>query len=198
MQFPLTLTENNARKLVNGHPIQLRNKQLHGTDHYLMLHPMQHARLSKAKAMGKGARLALTPEELAASGQGFGDLWNKVRKGAQWVSKNIVQTPFYQKNVRPVVKQAVEAAVAALPLPAPVSNIAKASIEKLGDTTSAFGLALPQSGNALEMEQPKKGMPQSGIPKPRAKPKARAKKAAKALPQSGNAKSAPSGSFLIN
>lgn len=156
MQFPLTLTENNARKLVNGHPIQLRNKQLHGTDHHLVLHPMQHARLSKAKAMGKGARLALTPEELAASGQGFGDLLAKVKKGAQWVSKNIVQTPFYQKNVRPVIKQAVETAVAALPLPAPVSNIAKAGIEKLGQTTEAFG---------LEMEQPKK----KRMAKPRAK-----------------------------
>lgn len=171
MQFPLTLTENNARKLVNGHPIQLRNKQLHGTDHYLMLHPMQHARLSKAKAMGKGVRLVLTPEELQASGQGFGELWNKVKRGAAWVKQNVIDTPFYQKNVRPVVKQAVEAAVAALPLPAPVAGIAKAGVEKLGESTSAFG---------LEMEQPKK---------PRAKPKPRAKKAAK---------SAPSGSFLIN
>lgn len=169
MQFPLTLTENNARKLVNGHPIQLKAAQLKGNDHYLVLHPATHTRLSKARAQGKGARLALTPQELAASGQGFADLWNKIKKGAQWVKQNVIDTAVYQRAVKPVVREAVQAATAAVaPMLGPAAPLVEQGVQKLGETTGAFGLV---------MEQPKK---------PRAK---RAKKAAK---------SAPSGSFLVN
>lgn len=183
MQFPLTLTQNNARKLVNGHPIQLKAEQLHGKDHYLMLHPSQHARLSKARGLNKGARLKLTDAELAASGEGFKDLWAGIKKGAQWIKSNIIDQPLYQKYVRPIAKEAVQAAETAVTplIPAPLAPLVQQAIQKGSEVTGAYGLAMTQPKKVRVV----KGLSQSANPKPKAK---RARKAV----------AKPSGSFLVN
>lgn len=166
MQFPLDLTENNVKRLVNGHPIQLKAPQLKGDKHYIVVHPATHQRLVKARGLNKGARINLTAQELAASGEGFKDLWQKVKKGAQWVKQNVIDTALYQTKVKPIVRQAVESAVASLPLPAPVAGVAKVGVEKLGEVTGAFGL----EESPLVMTQPKKKrVTKKGTSKPRAK-----------------------------
>ena len=177
MRFPLELTQNNVRKLVNGHPIQLRKEQLQGSKHWLDVHPTTHKRLSSAKAKGKGLRLTLTPEELQASGEGLGDLWNAIKKGARWVKDKIIDTPVYQSAVKPVVKGLVNAGVSAItPMLGPAGPLVQQGVEKLGEVTNAYGVS-PE----LTMLQPKS--------KPKPKPKPRAKKALK---------SAPSGSIFLN
>jgi hypothetical protein len=182
MQFPLDLTSNNVTKLINGHPIQLRKEQLMGNKHYLVVHPATHTRLSKAKAAGKGARLSLTPQELTASGEGFMDILRGIKKGATWIKQNVIDKPFYQQTVKPVVRQAVEGVISSLPLPAPVKGVAEAGVQKLGEVTGAFGLEGLQS-NPLVMSQPKKK---------RVTAKPRAKRASKPKAK------AVGGSFLVN
>ena len=98
MQFPVDLTESNVNNLLKGRPIQLNKDQL-GGKHSIVVHPTTHKRLTKAKSMGKGMRLDMTPDEFKASvmhGQGFMDILRGIKKGAEWVKNNIIDTPFYQ------------------------------------------------------------------------------------------------------
>lgn len=154
-RFTLDLTHNNAKKLMSGQPTQLMHKQLLGNNHFLMLHPLNHKKLTQAKTKGKGARITLSPEELMASGEGFRDLWNKVKKGAMTIKEKVIDTPFYQQNIKPLVRKGVdtlaEAISAELPAATPLIN---AGVQKLSGVTNAFGVKQP-----LALKQPKKRVP---------------------------------------
>ena len=140
-KFTVDLTEGNVRKIINGYPIQLSKTQLNGNNHHLMVHPLNHKKMSDAKAKGKGVRLTLTQPEAIASATGFKDFWDKVKTVGQWVKKNVIDTSFYQSNVRPVVKELVDKGVAiATPMLGPVAPIAKAGVEELSKQTGAFGI----------------------------------------------------------
>ena len=188
MQFPLDLTENNVRRLINGHPIQLKNNQLHGTKHHIVVHPATHSRLMKAKSMGKGARLALTPQELTASGEGWRDILDKIKSGARWLKQNVISTEPYQSVVRPIAKEVVSKVTAPViaALPTMLQQPAQQALQKASEVTQAFGLAVPE-GTALEepklmMKQPRKSKPKTAKPKAKRAPKTKA----------------VAGSFLIN
>jgi hypothetical protein len=172
MQVPLTLTENNVRKMVRGYPIQLSKAQLNGSDHYLKVHPLTHKKISLAKVKGKGVRLHLTQQEVADSGEGFRDIWNKIKQGASWLKSNVIDTPLYQSAVRPILRQGVDTVASAVESRFPVAKpLIEASVNKLSDVTGAFGLETPK------VKATKR------IPK----------KAAKGIPK----KAAPGGSFLL-
>ena len=145
MQFPLEFTENNIKKLMRGYPTQLKKEQLHSTKHYVKVHPLTHQKLTKAKVSGKGIRLTMTPEEFNASGEGFMDILRGIKKGAQWVKKNIIDSTIYQSDIKPIVRKLVDAGVtAAQPMLGPIGPLVKSGVDKLGEVTSAYGLIEPE------------------------------------------------------
>jgi hypothetical protein len=172
MQFPVDLTETNVRKLINGHPIQLNKTQLHGSKHYLVVHPMTHSKMSVAKAKGKGVRITLTQPEVMASGEGFMDILRNIKKGAMWVKQHVIDTPFYQSAVKPVVKELVDIATTAASntLPAPIGSVVKAGARQIGDVTNAYGLPISKSKASKPKPKPKNVI-HSLKPKPKPKPK---------------------------
>lgn len=192
-KLPLTLTENQVRKLIKGLPIQLAKDQLMKSEHYLMLHPETHKKVIAAKTKGRGVRITLTHPEIMASGSGFMDILRKIGKAAMWVKDKVIDTPFYQQTVKPEIRSLVDAGktAAAAVLPAPISNIANAGIDKIGQVTNAFGLPLGVIDTTIKpkritKKQAEKMLSATSItePTPRAKPKPRAKKVG--------------GSFVIN
>lgn len=174
MQFPLELTENNVKKLMRGYPTQLKKEQLHSNKHYVKVHPLTHQKLTKAKVSGKGIRLTMTPEEFNASGEGFMDILRGIKKGAQWVKKNIIDSTIYQSDIKPIVRKLVDGGVtAAEQMLGPVGPLVKSGVDKLGTVTNAYGLEPPT------------------VLKPKAKTKAKPKPKAVKSRMNG-------GSFFIN
>lgn len=180
MQFPLELTNNNVKKLMRGYPTQLKKEQLHSTKHYVKVHPLTHQKLIKAKMSGKGIRLTLTPEEFETSGEGFMDILRGIKKGAQWIKKNVIDTNIFQSDIKPIVRKLVDAGIAtAEPMLGPVGPLVKSGVDKLGTVTNAYGLEPPTNGILK--------------PKPKAKTKAKPK------PTKGErVRMTTGGSFFIN
>lgn len=156
MQFPLTLTENNVRNLVKGRPAGLKKEQLMGDSHlhHVRVHPLTHQKLTIAKAKGRGMRLTMNPQEVeeTIAGEGFGDIWRKIKSGAQKVAsvaKAVVSSEPYQTLVKPIVRRAVQTGVAAV-TPALSSVVSPETIQKgvdyVGKETGAFGLKPPSKG----------------------------------------------------
>jgi hypothetical protein len=173
--FPLDLTESNVNNFLSGKPVQLKKEQLHGNKHYLIVHPETHKRLVHAKSKGKGLRITMTPQELAASGEGFRDILSKIKKGAQWLKTHVIDSNIYQQDVKPIVRKLVDAGVSAASpmLPAPVASLAKQGIDKLGEVTNAFGLEASKSKKPKSKPGGRGSTPLDfkGV-KPKAKPKA--------------------------
>lgn len=138
----LSLNENHIRKAVNGHPIQLSKDHLNGSEHFLVLHPENYKKCVTAKSKGRGVRITLTHPELAASGEGFMDILRKIKDGANWFKKHIIDSNFYQNQIKPEVRSLVNAGTAAVSnvLPGPVGNVAKSIVNAIGDNTGAYGL----------------------------------------------------------
>lgn len=157
-KLTLNLNEAQVRKLINGHPIQIDKEKLNGSQHYLMVHPSTHKRATTARMKGKGIRVALTPEELQMSGQGFMDILRKIGKAATFVKDKIIDSSFYQQNIRPEVKALVNAGTTALAnvLPGPVANIATKGINAIGEQTGAFGLPTDMVGVIHTTVKPKR------------------------------------------
>lgn len=161
-KFSLDLTETNVKRMLKGLPVQFKKEQLHGSKHHLILHPLNHKQLTRARTLNKGARITLTPEEVEASGEGFGDWIKKIASGARWVKQNVIDSPLYQRLIKPIVREGVTAlSVPVTAMAGPAAPIVQQGIEKLGQVTGAYGL------------------PKKSVSKPRAKKasKPRAKKA---------------------
>lgn len=146
MQFPLELTKNNVNKLLLGRPTQLKKEQLNSNKHYIKVHPLTHAKLSKAKASGVGLRLTMTQPELEES-EGFMDILRGIKKGAKYIKDKVIDSNFYQQDVKPVVRKAVDIGLASANtvLPGVASTVLKAGADKLGEVTNAYGLIIPES-----------------------------------------------------
>lgn len=144
----ITLTEPQILKLVKKQPFQVKHHQIADNvnhPHYLMLNKTLHKHASKAKMTGKGLRFpVLTDEEISQSG-GFWDIVKRIGSAAvnaaKYVKDNIVDTTFYQENVRPELKKLVSNVKSdiATVLPTSISNIANKGIDVLADKTNAFG-----------------------------------------------------------
>jgi hypothetical protein len=188
MQFPLDLTKSNVTNLISGKPIQLRKEQLNGSKHFLKVHPINHKRMTMAKAKGKGLRLSLTPDEVQASGEGFMDILRGIKKGAEWIKSHVIDSSLYQTAVKPIVKELVTTAATAAKtaLPVAAAPLIQAAVDKGSEITNAYGLVIPPALNAMKSHsKQKRGRP--SVSSMKAKPKAKAK-----------AKKQVGGSFLIN
>jgi hypothetical protein len=146
-KVPLTLTESQFKKMKAGHPIQLAHHQIGGggLKHHLMLHPETAKKVAGAVRRGKGVRIHVSPHEFQASGEGIMDFFNKLKDAGKWVKEKVIDTPFYQQNIRPIARQLVNTGLdmAATKL-GPAADIARKGAYALGDTTGAFGLKAPK------------------------------------------------------
>lgn len=140
-RIPLTLTHSQFKKMKAGHPIQLSSSQIGGGmhKHHLMLHPENAKKVAGAIRKNKGVRIYVSPHEFEASGEGIMDFFNKIKEGAQWVKNKIVDTPFYQQNLRPVARNLVNQGIEQF-VPVPGREIAHKAANVLGEKTGAFGI----------------------------------------------------------
>lgn len=170
-KVPVTLKKAQFHKLKSGKPIQLAAHQIGGPQkHHLMLHPVTAKKVALAIRKGAGVRVQMSPHEFETTAQGngfldfFKDLGNNIKKGVDWVKSNVIDSPFYQQNVRPLVRDAINSGVAALaPTIGPKGvALANASVGALSNSTSAFGLKgkrAPRKAVASLASEPKKRGP---------------------------------------
>ena len=146
-QIKINITRDQLKKALNGKPVSFKKDQLGVGNNYLSLHPANVKIVEKAVMKGSGCVIHMAPGELMATaedmkGEGiFGDIWNGLKSGYNFVKKNIIDTDIYQKVVKPLVKTAVDTGATALsamaPGLAPAINIAK---DTIGKETGAFGM----------------------------------------------------------
>ena len=153
-QVKINITKAQLDKALKGKPVQFSANQIGSGGSYLSLHPANVRIVEKAAMKGSGCIVHLAPGELMATaedmdGQGiFGDIWKGLKSGYSWVKKNVVDSDFYQKNLRPIAKQAVEmgknAAKAYLNNPL-ANNVIDAASNELSKTTGAFGVRMTKA-----------------------------------------------------
>lgn len=144
VRVSLDMKKSNFDKMRKGHEFQLKKDQLHGSKHELMVKHHNAKKLHTAKRRNKGVRIKLSEDEIIHNmkGEGLKEFLAGLKKAGQWVKSNIIDTPFYQANVKPVVRQVVDTGVNTFGnrfLPAPVTDIAKKGVDLIGQQTGAFG-----------------------------------------------------------
>jgi hypothetical protein len=108
------------------------------------LHPSNHKKVQKAKKSSKGVRLHLSQNEVAGSGflDWIKDVGNKIADAGNWVKHNVIDSYFYQKNIRPIAHDIVASTVKPVvsSYTGPLSGVANQGIDAIGNSTGAFGL----------------------------------------------------------
>lgn len=147
----VNLTEAQAKKIIRQEPVRISAGQIGAGDKVILLHPENHAKLSKAKRAGRGVVLYMSAGEVLATvesdleGSGiFGNIWRGLKSGYRFVKKNIIDTDLYQGAIKPIVKRGVEYAKGAAKAytgNSPEGNAAiDAVVGKIGSETGAFGM----------------------------------------------------------
>jgi hypothetical protein len=153
----LRLTPDQMRKLHAGKNVQLGQAQLGVEDaHHVMVHPHVAAKIHRAHRAKKGVRIRMEPHEIEETigGGGFGDFFNKLKDAGNWLKKNIVDSSFYQSNIKPLARSAVDTGLAALaPRLGVAAPVAKAAVDEIGKHTNAFGL--PKGKGAVHLTRSK-------------------------------------------
>lgn len=138
------LSPHQMDKLHKGQTVQLRHAQLNVEDaHHLMVHPHIASKIHRAHRARKGVRISLSQPEIEETigGGGFGDFFNKLKSAGQWLKKNVVDSDFYQSNIKPLARQAVDAGLSMVtPRLGVAAPAAKAAVDEIGKRTGAFGL----------------------------------------------------------
>lgn len=78
-------------------------------------------------ARGEGIRIKLSPEEVEASG-----IMDWLKKGYNYVKKNVIDTKNYQKYAKPIIRHAIDLA----PIPADVKKV----VDYVGRQSNAYGV----------------------------------------------------------
>lgn len=146
-QVRINITRDQLKKAIAGKPIRLLSSQLGNGEILLSLHPANIKIVEKAAMKGAGCNIYLSPGELMSSaedmnGEGvFGDIWSGLKSGYNWVKKNVVDTPLYQQNIKPIVRGFVNKGVAMAENYDPrLGQAARLAADKIGKETGAFGL----------------------------------------------------------
>ncbi len=143
MSVPCTLTEKQFHRLKQGHIIQLKPEQISldtNHRHHIVIHHAEAKRILKAARSRKGARVSLTPEEFEMSGEGIKEFWEKLKSGASWLKKNIIDSDVYKSAVKPIVSQAVKTGfAAATPFLGAASPLAEQAVRAIGEKSGIYG-----------------------------------------------------------
>jgi hypothetical protein len=143
VKVKLHLSQPNFDKLRKGKHAQLSHHQLTGATHHLMVHPTTAKRINKAIRQKKGIRVKMSEHELSetAHGGGFGDFINKLKDAGSWLKKNIIDSSFYQSNIKPIARNLVDSGLAAVaPRLGAAAPVANSAVNAIGQATGAFGL----------------------------------------------------------
>lgn len=144
----LDLSVAQAKKLLSGSSVRLKPSQIGTGSSTVYLHPAQHRLMTRAKSGKKGFVLEMTAGEILTtrekdvSGKGiFGDIYNGLKSGYNWVKSNIIDTPIYQDIAKPVVRSLVDSGANVLKAAVPMaSNIIDKGVDTLSNKTQAFGV----------------------------------------------------------
>lgn len=147
----VNLTEAQAKKIIRQEPVRISAGQIGAGDKVILLHPENHAKLSKAKRAGRGVVLYMSAGEVLSTvesemeGTGiFSSIWKGLKSGYKWAKKNIIDTDLYQGALKPLVKRGVKIAEGAAKTFAGNTPEGNAAIEgivgKIGSETGAFGI----------------------------------------------------------
>ena len=147
-QTKINITQAQLNKALHGKPIKINKDQIGSGDLYLSLHPANRKIVEKASLKGSGCCLNLSEGELLASaedmgGQGiFGDIWKGLKSGYKWAKKNIIDTPIYQKAIKPVVRELVQKGVqiAKTAVPGELGKAIDMGSDLISKETGAFGI----------------------------------------------------------
>jgi hypothetical protein len=134
-----------CRRLADGDTITIKPDMI-GSGIPIMVHPMTAKKIRRAKRLGKGVRIKLSPQEVEMSGGKIS--WKQFKRGLKtgW--------DFYKKHIKPIVgplirkglKTAVEKGLPALGTAIGAPEIALATpelskaVDKIGDATGGFGV----------------------------------------------------------
>lgn len=158
-QLKINITRAQLQKALNGKPIQLSHSQLGEGQSYLSLHPANVKIVEKAAMKGKGCIIHMSPGELMSTaedmgGEGiFGDIWKGLKSGYKWVKKNVIDSEIYQKALKPLVRQAVNAGSQALKGIAPqLAPAIDMGVAEIGKQTGAFGVKRGQKSKAQKKQ----------------------------------------------
>lgn len=150
----VTLNKSQFDKLRRGHTVQLDSNQVSGGPHRLVVHHETAKKILRARTAGKGVRIALTPNEMEMSGEGFKEFLQGLKNAGKWVKEKVIDTPFYQQSIKPIVRQAVDAGLtAATPTLGIAAPLARSGVNALGKETGAFGVkSRKQRGGAVKAQ----------------------------------------------
>jgi len=90
----------------------------------------------------KGCRISMTPHELECSGEGLKEFWEKLKNVGKAIKEKVIDTPFYQQNIKPIARQLVNQGLQlAGPTIGPQGQmIAQKAVDAIGEQTGAFGI----------------------------------------------------------
>lgn len=143
-QVMLVLTHPQISKLQAGKPIQIPKDQLQiDRSHHLYMHPENCKKIDKARSLHKGVRIQMTADEIAANGGGEGlrEIVAGLRKAGRFVKDKVIDTPTYQKHIRPLVRKGVDLGIKSLaPYTGVATPLVQRAADEVGKRTGAFGL----------------------------------------------------------
>jgi hypothetical protein len=125
--------------MMMGLPAKLTKREVSGKGLKLMLEPTNYRKLMSGKMNGKGVSITLTDREREYNGEGLKEVWEKVKEGAKWVKDKVVDTPFYQQNLRPLVRKAIETGITLVPN-ATAQDLLRKGVEETSGRWGAWGV----------------------------------------------------------
>jgi len=158
-QIKIDITEKQLDKALDGKSFKIAPSQIGSGTSYLSLHPANVRLVEQACMKGKGCILNMSEGELLSSAEDcqgagfFSKIWKKLRSSYKWAKKNVIDTPEYQKMIKPLVRGVVDqvAATAAAALPGSASVI-NAGVNELSKQTGAFGAVKGKKRTNIERQ----------------------------------------------
>ncbi len=137
----MRLTVPQAKKLMRGGVIQLKPDALKDNAHYLILEKRTANKVRRAQRAGKGCRICLSRHEMENSGEGIKEFLEKLKNAGKWIKEKVIDTPFYQESIKPLVRQGVDTGMQLLaPKLGKAGPAANMAVNKLGEYSGAYGL----------------------------------------------------------
>lgn len=143
MSNPVEIGQNLAKSalsnLMRGISAKLPKHVIRGNGMMLHLEPMNYTKMVRAKMSGKGVSITLSPMEREMNGEGLKEVFEKIKEGAKWVKDKIVDTPFYQSTIKPIVRKTLEQGISMIPN-ATAQDVARKGLEATSQKWGAWGM----------------------------------------------------------
>jgi hypothetical protein len=148
-EVQIDATPHQLIRLAHGHNVQLKHSQLF-TGHKLHVLSKTAKRIERAHRKQTGVRIQLSEQELHHNMQyGSGSFLDALRNAGKWIKDKVIDSSFYQSNIKPIVRGLVNQGVDAVGALASSKNpalggiardAAKFAADKVGEATNAYGV----------------------------------------------------------